>query len=169
MIANPTNSDEAFNQFKTTAAHAFADGAASYAADVFPFLTQAQEAEFDAKVARLSDLFLDLSDVPPSEYASREAAVSCGLFQALSKPEVGVAVFMITDDLLPPLPRTDLESALAKAGLTPERIAAIAAEFAPEEAEAAPYGTGYSYPQSDSATVQALYYQTGQSFGHDVN
>lgn len=127
----------AFQEYRRIAERAFTDAAASCAANDLQLLDAPREAEFDARVGELAQHFLDLSEVPESEWWSREAAVSRGLFQALMNPDVGVVVQAIADDLLKP-ELAEVEAGLLRAGLTPERLAELAAESAPPQPAAEP-------------------------------
>ena len=119
-----------FLEYCRIAERAFASAASSYVAEDLQLMDEAREAEFDTRVADLASLFLDLSDVPESQWGSREAAVSRGLYEALTNPDVGVMVQAIADDLVKP-ELEEVEEALRRAGLTPERLAELSAEHDP--------------------------------------
>jgi len=137
MIPTPPPS-EAFREYRRIAERAFADAAGSYAEEELPLFDTAQESEFAARCGGLAKQFLDLDRVPASEYGSREAAVSRGLFQALTNADVEVAVRLIADEVLFQGDFGDLEQDLLRAGLTPERLAELAAKTAPPEPEVSP-------------------------------
>ena len=134
-----------FMEYRRIAEGAFASAAASYAADDLQLMDEAREDEFDARLADLAPLFLDLSDVPEAEWGSRDSAVSRGLYQALTNPDVGAVVQSIADDLLKP-ELEEVEECLRRAGLTPERLADLAAESdpsaEPDQDHARPLGYG---------------------------
>lgn len=135
---NPNRSESfEFQEYRRVAERAFTSAATSWAADDLPLLDGPREAEFEARVASLAPHFLDLGDVPEAEWGSRDSAVSQGLYQALMNPDVGVLVQGIADDLLKP-DLAEVDEALRRAGLTPERLAELAAESDPTPPEEGP-------------------------------